>query len=185
MALMHPRVFPHDLRKKPKLEGEALVFAALASALGNDWWVFYDRPVPGTRRRVDFVVVNPDRGVVAIEVKGGLVHAHRGWFRQLVRRPGQRKRIDPFGQLKLGFAGICRAAGVAVGSVPVHLAIWFPQMGQGAFVWKPTPHIWTRELIEAAAVDDAIEVAVPPAVSGAQRLALGRVAAVLDCAGVR
>lgn len=100
---MLPAIFPHDLRKKPQLQGEADVFAALQAGLGDDWFVFYDRPVKGTRRRVDFLCIAPARGVLAIEVKGGMVHAARGWFRQLINKgTGQRKRIDPFGQLKLG-----------------------------------------------------------------------------------
>ena len=74
MAHMFPLEFPHDLKAKPKLLGETVVYDALRASLGDMWSVFYDRPVRGTMRRADFIAINPDRGAVAIEVKGGLVH---------------------------------------------------------------------------------------------------------------
>jgi hypothetical protein len=74
-------------------------------------------------RRVDFVAIDPARGALAIEVKGGLVHASRGAFRQLIAPTGLRKRIDAFGQLKMGFARVGDAAGVDVTAVPVHFVI--------------------------------------------------------------
>ena len=159
-------------RAKPKLAGEKLVFEALRAGMSEAWSVFYDRPVQGTMRRVDFVAINPERGVVAIEVKGGLVHASRGAFRQLITRSGQRKRIDPFGQLKMAFARLGDAAGVDVLGVPAHFVIWFPQMGQGAFAWPASPHIWTRELLEAGAVREAIERALPARASAGKQLRL-------------
>jgi hypothetical protein len=113
MALMVPVQFPHDVKAMPKLLGEGVVYDALRAGLDDSWWVFHDRPVRGTPRRVDFIAINRERGVVAIEVKGGLVHASRGVFRQVIAQSGQRKRIDPFGQLKLGFARVCGVAGVA------------------------------------------------------------------------
>src|SRR3981081_4650891 len=116
---------------------------------------------PGTMRRVDFLALHPERGAVAIEVKGGLVHASRGAFRQLIAPTGLRKRIDPFGQLKMAFARVCDAAGIDMLGVPAHFAIWFPQMAQSALTWPASPHIWTRDLLEAGSVRDAIVRALP------------------------
>jgi hypothetical protein len=145
---MVPSEFPHDLIAKPKLLGEKLVYDGLGAGLGDTWSVFYDRPVRATSRRVDFIAINAARGAIAIEVKGGLVHARRGAFRQLIAASGQRKRINPFGQVKMAFARVCDAAGVDAPAVPVEFVIWFPQMAQSAFTWPPSPHIWTRETIE-------------------------------------
>jgi len=92
MAFMFPAEFPHDLSIKPKLRGEKLVYDALRAGLDDTWCVFYDRPVQGTMRRVDFVAIDPARGALAIEVKGGLVHAKDGAFRQVIAASGQRKR---------------------------------------------------------------------------------------------
>ena len=159
MAAMLPRMFPHDLRKKPQLAGEADVFYAL-QALDDDWAVFYDRPVKGSRRRVDFLCLNPYRGAVAIEVKGGQVHAFRGWFRQKLKT--HRKRIDPFGQVKLGVRDVLSAAGVSPERLPVAFVICFPHMSVKGLPWAdPGRHIWTREVIEAGAVDDAISAVLP------------------------
>ena len=149
MAVLRPLVFPHDLDKKPKLGGEALVFDALAAALDDSWWVLYDQRIPGSRRRVDFLCLNAARGILAIEVKGGQVHDKRGAFRQLVsRKPLWRKRIDPFGQLKLALRDVFAAAGAPSDAITVHQAIWLPEMGQAGLRWQPTPHILTRELLD-------------------------------------
>ena len=181
MALMVPSAFPHDLARKPRLEGEALVYAALQAALDAQWWVFYDRPIAGSRRRVDFIAANPDRGILAVEVKGGLVHDKRGSFRQLVSRaPVRRKRIDPFAQLRLGFRDLLAAAGVEAWAVPAHQAIWFPQMGQGGLRWKPSPHILTRELLEPAALRGLIAAQLGIRLSAVQGRAVGRVMGVLS-----
>lgn len=162
MALMFPAAFPHDLAKKPKLQGEALVWLALASAFDDSWFVFYDRGGLGTRRRVDFIALHALRGAFVCEVKGGEVHDKRGSFRQLVsRRPVWRKKIDPFRQLRLAMIEVWTAIGVARDAVPVHEAIWFPQMGQGGLRWQPSPHILTRETLEPAALRATIELALP------------------------
>ena len=143
---MLPRTFPHDLTKKPKLKGEALVYAALREACDDRWTVFYDWSIRGSRRRIDFVAANPDRGLLMIEVKGGMVHDKRGSFRQLISKSGQRKRIDPFGQLKLAICDLLTAARVDA-DVPMHQAIWFPEMGQGGLRWQASDHILTREIL--------------------------------------
>ena len=156
MAVMLPRLFPHDLRKKPQRVGEADVFHALRSGLSDDWLVLYDRSIPQSRRRIDFLCLNERRGVLAIEVKGGQVHAFRGWFRQRIRPSGLRKRIDPFGQLKLGVRAALAAAALSPEALPVALVIWFPHMGHGSMPWKTAaPHIWTREVNEVGGVDRA------------------------------
>jgi nuclease-like protein len=160
MAIMFPRQFPYDLRLKPKFAGETLAFDVLKAELGDGWSVFYDRPVPGTRRRVDFLAVEPGYGVIAIEVKGGTVHAARGAFRQVIAPSGLRKRIDPFGQLKMAFARVCDGAQINALSLPVHLVIWFPHMGEAAFTWRPSPHIWTREASAVGAISDIVRRAL-------------------------
>ena len=162
MALMLPATFPHDLARKPRLEGEALVYRALSAALDDRWFVFYDRGGLGARRRVDFIALHALRGAFVCEVKGGQVHDKRGSFRQLISRtPVWRKRIDPFRQLRLAMTEVWAALGVAHDAVPVHEAIWFPQMGQAGLRWPPSPHILTRELLEPTALRATIELALP------------------------
>jgi hypothetical protein len=124
---------------------------------------------------VDFVAIDPARGAIAIEVKGGLVHATRGVFRQVIAASGQRKGIDPFGQLKFGFARVCDAAGVDVLTLPVHWVIWFPHMAQSAFTWKRSPHIWTREACERGAVRALVAEVLPQGANAAQIAGLQQV----------
>jgi hypothetical protein len=183
MAVMFPPSFPHELKKKPKLLGEHLVYDALQAGLGALWSVFYDRAVRGTPRRVDFIAIEPARGAIAIEVKGGLVHASRGAFRQVIARSGRRKRINPFGQLKLAFARLCDAAGVDALAVPVEFVIWFPQMAQSAFTWPSSPHIWTRETIELEDICGTVERLLPARASAAGSSALQGLTAVLQTGG--
>jgi Nuclease-related domain len=176
---MLPPIFPHDLGAKPKLLGERMVYDALRDGLNDMWSVFYDRPVRGTLRRVDFIAIDPGRGAVAIEVKGGLVHASRGAFRQLIAASGRREQINPFGQLKMAFARVCDVAGIDVLAVPLHLAIWLPQMAQTALTWEPSPHIWTRETVEGGGVGAMMGQMLPAQVSAAQGFALGQLTGAL------
>ena len=194
MALMVPNAFPHDLKKRPKLAGEALVFAALQAALDDEWRIFYDRPIPRSRRRVDFIAANARRGLLAFEVKGGMVHDKRGAFRQLVSTAGQRKRIDPFGQLKLGLRDLYSAAGVSLDAymlpeaddhqaqcgAPVHQAIWFPEMGQGGLRWQPTPHILTREILDATRLRGMVATCLHDELKPEQSAAVMRLMIVLS-----
>jgi hypothetical protein len=161
MASMLPPTFPHDLGRKPRLAGEAKVFAAVHTALDDDWWCFYDRAVAGSRRRVDMLALHPGRGVLAIEVKGGMVYARRGHLLQQVAREGTRKRIDPFGQLKRAVAEIWALAGLRPEDMPVHGAIWFPEMGQAGLRWPPSPHILTRETLAPDVLAALVERALP------------------------
>lgn len=178
MALMLPGTFPHDLTKKPKLKGEADVYCALRAALDVEWTVFYDQPIPGSRRRVDFLAANPRRGLLAVEVKGGMVHDKRGTFRQLVSKSGQRKKIDPFGQLKRAVGDLLTAAGVEV-AVPMHQAIWLPDMGQGGLRWQPSDHILTREHLSPSQVAGLMVRVLPPLDDMQLRSAVERVMKVL------
>src|ERR1700677_399507 len=109
---IYPPAFPHDLKAKPRLLGESLVYEVLQTALADAWSIFYDWPVCGTRRRIDFLCIDPGRGVAAFEVKGGTVHKRRANFVQQIRKDGIRKKILPFGQLKLGVAEVMRCCGI-------------------------------------------------------------------------
>lgn len=105
---------------------------------------------------------------------GALVHGSRGAFRQVIAPSGRRKRINPFGQLKLAFARVCDAAGVDALAVPVEFAIWFRQMAQSAFTWP------TRETIELEDISGTVERLLPARMSAAAAIALQGLAAVLQ-----
>jgi hypothetical protein len=163
-----------------------MVFDALAAALQNEeadagqWQVFYNRPIPGSMRRIDFIVACPGRGLIAIEVKGGMVHDKRGAFRQLISSSGQRKRIDPFGQLKRGLIDLFAAARVAPDDVPVHQVIWFPEMGQKGLRWPASPHILTYEQLDAPNLSGLLLSVLPTDLTDKQSSAVRRVISVLS-----
>ncbi len=146
MALLTPSLFPHDLSLRANREAEARVFVALEQALDDTWQVFYDRRVKGARRPIDFIVVHPARKVLALEVKGGLVHHTRKGFRQVVRSNGQRKRVAPFIQTQQAWTELLRCAGLSASSPQVHIAACFPLMSRSAFPWPdPGRHLFLRE----------------------------------------
>jgi hypothetical protein len=101
--------------------------------------------------------IDPDRGAVAIEVKGSLVHESRGALRELIAPSGLRKRIDAFGQLKIPFAGVGDAAGVDVTAVAESLVLVVVKAIKGASRRKawvrndlgaPEACAWKRETRE-------------------------------------
>lgn len=162
MARLYPPSFPHDLKKHPKRAGEHAVYEALRDALDDAWFVFYDRRVPGSNRPIDFLVIHPERHVLALEVKGGQVHAVRGRFRQMVSRTGQRIVTTPFAQTRKALIALCRAIGIEPDTLPVHIAAFFPMMAASAFPWADTgPHIMTREHLDSQVLATAIMRTLP------------------------
>jgi hypothetical protein len=158
---IYPARFPHDLLKKPWLLGEALVYTALQSALDSAWHIFYDWHVPGARRRVDFLCIDPARGVAAFEVKGGLVQKRRAHFVQRIYRNGTRKRIFPFDQVKSGVNAVLCCCHVAPAVFPLHLSIFFPAMSLSAFPWREGAHFFTCEDLEPARLWSRIAPSLP------------------------
>jgi hypothetical protein len=144
---IYPCPFPHDLQKKPQLKAEKLVYDVLSTALDTTWTIFYDWAVKGTRRRIDFLCINPTLGIAAFEVKGGMVHNAGGKFRQLInKKTGRRKIVNPFHQVKLGFNEIVSACGIDIAALPAcHLAIFYPEMWQSGFTFTEGAHIFTQE----------------------------------------
>ncbi|MGE0108664.1 MAG: nuclease-related domain-containing protein [Bdellovibrionales bacterium] len=143
---MFPSQFPHDLSNNPKLKGENLVFNALQSALQDDWSIFYDWSVQGTRRRVDFICISQTLGIIVFEVKGGLVHNSKGAFKQEIKYNGFRKSITPFDQVMKAYRDIVHACNLEIDDLPkCHYAVFFPEVTQKAFTFTEGLHIFTHE----------------------------------------
>lgn len=98
-AVFFPSSMPTDLATRRALRGEKRVWEALRrTPLPPGTRVFYNRAPRGCRRRADFLILHPQRGLIAIEVKGGRVRYHDG-FRQRVTAPSRdSKRIQPWRQ---------------------------------------------------------------------------------------
>ena len=80
------KIFPTEYgRETPN--GERKVFSALKDLLPNDWIVFHSQRISTINARgrfveceADFIIFNPERGYIVMEVKGGgLVHDENGW----------------------------------------------------------------------------------------------------------
>lgn len=80
MAVMWPRKLPEWVVQDPRRAAECEVYKKLDLVLDDEWSVYYSRPWWGLSNtggeidgEADFVVAHPDRGVLFLEVKGGLV----------------------------------------------------------------------------------------------------------------
>lgn len=99
MAIFYPSNV-HDFHHS---EGEELVYKAL-HRLPDSYVVFYSYRWLGTvaQRRsegeADFVVLQPKKGILSIEVKAGDIDYRGGQWVQVNRRIGEEKMIDPLGQ---------------------------------------------------------------------------------------
>ena len=84
-------------------EGERLAYRALES-LGDDYTVFHsycwlgDGARTAPQGEADFIVLHPQRGILAIEVKAGGIAYEDGAWQQTNRRTGETKVIYPFQQ---------------------------------------------------------------------------------------
>lgn len=120
-------------------------------------------PHPRCHRRIDFLVLAPGRGMIAIEVKGGLVHVRHGRFGQTARsgERRRRKRIAPFHQAMLALAELWTKTGIAAGDIPVHIMAAFPHMSEQAYPWGRASHLLTIEDLEADRLRNRLQDVLP------------------------
>ncbi len=107
MARMHPDRFPDQLARERAASAEREVWDRLADELDDRWSVFHrvrwlDRPEQGAPQdgECDFLIAHPERGLLVLEVKGGLVGIDAATGRWMsVDRDGVRHEIrDPYDQ---------------------------------------------------------------------------------------
>jgi len=78
MAIMWPRELPPDITSNPLRKSECRVYIRFQEVLDDSFVVFYSRPWLGLTPygeeidgECDFLIAHPDKGILAIEVKGG------------------------------------------------------------------------------------------------------------------
>jgi len=109
MARMFPDRYPERVRTDPARAGEREVYEALGDGLPDRYsvfgWVSWILKNPASRAydgEADFVIADPDRGLLVLEVKGGGIECEGSsgrWFS--TDRHGARHAIDdPFEQAK-------------------------------------------------------------------------------------
>lgn len=109
MARTHP-VEP-DPSASP---AERYVFGKLRDGLPEGWLVVHSTPFfrpgrdgrPGQEGEVDFLILDPERGYLALEVKGGGIRRDRGDWTSRGRDGVERRIADPARQASLGVRAI-------------------------------------------------------------------------------
>jgi len=78
MAIMWPKKIPEWVKSDPRRGSEIKIFEKLEKELSEEWSIFYSRPWWGLNPKggeldgeADFILANPNLGVLFIEVKGG------------------------------------------------------------------------------------------------------------------
>jgi hypothetical protein len=159
------RIFPERLAEETPSEAERRMFEALRDGLGEPYVVFAQvawlTPVSRGRPRdgeTDFLIAHPDWGLLAVEVKGGVIAFDRaaGWTSN-----GQSIK-DPFDQARRAQYALGRALKEAPTTspydYPLGRAVWFPDCEAPEFAVRPDAQ--PRILLDAddlSSVDESIE----------------------------
>ncbi len=134
MAVFIPDVKPEDFNNSP---GEKEVYEAL-KLLGKDYTIFYSLSwiSIGNDRTIgeaDFVIFNPRKGIMVIEVKSGEIEYKYGSWIQTNRSSGVKKEIRPYDQARKSqfeiFDRLKKRQKKADFTVPMLCyAVWFPSI---------------------------------------------------------
>lgn len=133
------RMYPAQISRDTASNAERLLFRAFAEQLSDDYVVMHGVKWLTRHRRydelgeVDFVIVHPRRGVLLLEVKGGLIRgewAEEGWTS--TSRGGVEREIkNPIRQLDRSFWALRTKLddyeGTRSFSIPVYRGVAFPE----------------------------------------------------------
>ena len=91
-----PGLYPRSVLQPHAQPSERKVHEALASALPAGWSAWHSLKIrikAGDFSKADFVIANPERGILVLEVKGGFVRKENGvWFQN--ERPMKMPPLD-------------------------------------------------------------------------------------------
>jgi hypothetical protein len=186
-AQFFPAAMPGDLATRPALRGENIVWLALRrTRFPPGTRIFYNRSPKGCRRRADMLILIPGRGIIAVEVKGGLVR-YRNGFRQRLAGSGRgaerwHKRIAPWQQAGRAVAHALAALRINPVAVPQAFVAVLPATHRDALPFAPPPHLLTSEDLRPASLAAKITALLPPldpAASAQLAAAMDRIAAAL------
>lgn len=126
-------------------EGEKRIFEALQTKLPNDFFVFHSvRWISSDRNRsqgeADFLVFHPQKGILIIEVKAGIIEvdSNRTWYQTNRNTLVKKEIFDPEKQAdesKFKFISLLRNYQILV----CH-SVWFPSVDFGGQVLPPNYH---------------------------------------------
>jgi hypothetical protein len=157
-----PSTMPTDLAIRPALRGEKRVWEALQQApLSPRTRIFYNRAAKGLRRRADFLILDPGRGVIAIEVKGGRLHYRDGFRQSLAGKQPWSKRIEPWLQSRRALAETIGAAELNPFNIPQAVMLAMPHTRADMLPFPATPHMLTAEEIVSSRLARKLERLLP------------------------
>ncbi len=163
----------------PAFRAERQVWLALRRApLPSGTLVFCNWAPKGCRRRPDFLILHPGRGIIAVEVKGGRL-TYRGGFRQPLAGTAYAKRIEPWLQSRRALAQILAALDLNPLAVPHASIVAMPGTFAATLPFPSAPHLLTSEELEPRHLADKLEALLPPLDAGARAAlspALGAIA---------
>ena len=119
-------LYPNEQPRPTSSHAELRVYDALQSGLPKGWTAWHSLRIQtkdGTEGEGDFILVDPARGLLVIEVKGGAMEARDGrWFQN-----GQPLRQSPRDQAHGYLDKLIRRLRNQGTPVPAHgIATWFP-----------------------------------------------------------
>ena len=138
MAIMHPDKLTEAFSGY-HVDSERVVYDKLTRELGNRYHVFHDfmwddpsLDDSKTAGQIDFVIVQPERGYITLEVKGGRCNynpEYRSWS-SLDREGGEHQISDPFEQSRIASRVIwkllLKQPALSNKYIPYHHAVLFP-----------------------------------------------------------
>jgi hypothetical protein len=121
-----PGIFPCAPFPSHAQPSEHSVYDAIAGALPAGWFAWHSikiRTKPGEFSEADFVIANPSRGILVLEVKGGIVRKENGvWFQH--ERPMKMPPLDQAHRFVRVLLGKCNELEIAL--PPIGVAAVFP-----------------------------------------------------------
>ena len=97
----NPHLYYNESKLEDATESEKFFLEVMKQKLGPDWFVFHSVSFPAKGRKgiyydreIDFLLFNPLRGILVVEVKGGKIACRNGKY-TVDGRP-----CDPFGQAR-------------------------------------------------------------------------------------
>lgn len=167
MAAVYPKVQPVDFYKDETLKGERLVQDALATL--PDAYHVYFNPRLNPReiqdpydRAIDFIVLHPEKGILAIDVKGGeIVEEPNGYLSQYQPARKLYKIIDPVKQANTALGHLLDMCDDRFReSIPSGIAVFFPDTSQVEFAQSKSVHFF-REDLESNQLRQRLEMIFP------------------------
>lgn len=158
MAAIFPKVQPVEFFKDDALKGERLVYEAL-QALPDDYRV-YCNPRLNPReyvdpydRAVDFIVIHPEKGMLAVDVKASeIVEEPNGALSEYQPHRQIYKIIDPVKQASKALQDLFdKCDPVLKTSIPFGVAVFFPETSEVEFTDKKSIYFFSETLQDKAA----------------------------------